>query len=118
MYEQHGKTIVKTLLIILIACGIAAYSLYQAKNIIRGPQITIDSPQNGSSVDTPEVIIKGNAKNISYISLNDRQIFVDKDGAFTEELLLASGYNKWKVEAKDKFGGIVSKRIEIVLRNN
>jgi hypothetical protein len=46
--------------------------------------------------------------------LNDRQIFVDKDGTFNEELLLSPGYNVWTIQAKDKFGRIVTKKIELV----
>ncbi len=118
MYEQYGKTGLKIVLGVLIICGIAAYSLYQAQNIIQGPQIALESPQNGATVDQSQVIIKGRAKNVAYISLNDRQIFVDKDGLFNEDLLLAPGYNVWRIEAKDKFGRTVSKKIELVFNKS
>ncbi len=118
MMQQDGKTIIKILIAILIITGIAGYSLYQGRNLIKGPELIITSPANGITVSDPIISINGSAKNISYISLNDRQIFVDKDGIFKEELLLASGYNVWKVEAKDKFGRVVSKKIEIILKKN
>ncbi len=115
---KDGKSIIRILVIIVIITGIAGYSLYQARNLISGPQISITQPINGSTVTDPVIAIKGTAHNISFISLNDRQIFVDKDGIFNEELLLASGYNVWKLEAKDKFGRIVSRKIELVLKKN
>ncbi|MES2437304.1 MAG: hypothetical protein V4519_04840 [Patescibacteria group bacterium] len=115
MYHQDGKVLIKIIVIILIIVGIGGYSLYQAKNLISGPKISLAWPQNGATLDNPAVAIKGMAKNIAYISLNDRQIFVDKDGNFNEELLLAPGYNIWKLEAKDKFGRNVVKKIELVL---
>jgi hypothetical protein len=118
MVYQDGKSIIKILIIILVITAIAGYSFFQARNIIRGPQISLVSPSNGTTVTEQAVEIQGSAKNISYITLNDRRIFVDKDGMFNEELLLAPGYNIWKLEAKDKFGRIVSKNIELILNKN
>lgn len=115
MKYQNGKTIIKISLIILVITVIIGYSYFQARNLIYGPQISIESPTNGATLANPLVAIKGIAKNISYISLNDRQIYVDKDGSFNEELLLSPGYNMWEIEAKDKFGRVVSKKIELVL---
>jgi hypothetical protein len=115
MNERSGKTIIKTITLLLAIICVAGYALYQAQNLIKGPQLSLQSPFNGTTVQEPAVAIKGMAKNISYISLNDRQIYVDKDGQFNEELLLAPGYNVWKLEAKDKFGRVVSKKIELIL---
>jgi hypothetical protein len=118
MRNQQGKILIKLILIILSISLIAGYSYYQAQNIIKGPQVSIESPLNGATVTDPLTEIKGRAHNISYISLNDRQIFVDKDGLFNEALLLSPGYNIWKLEAKDKFGRIVSRKIELVFKKN
>ncbi len=118
MYEQNGKTFLKIILVIIVFLGIVGYSLYQAKNIIRGPQISLESPINGSTIATSTIAIKGSAQNVAYISLNNRQIYVDKNGTFNEQLLLAPGYNVWTIEAKDKFGRVVSKKIELVLNKS
>ena len=118
MMGQSGKTIIKIAVIILITTGVIGYSFFQARNLINGPQISLITPKTGSTISNPLVAIKGSAANISFITLNDRQIFVDKDGNFNEELLLSPGYNVWTIAAKDKFGRIVSKKIELVLRNS
>jgi hypothetical protein len=116
MIERGGKSIIRVVIIALIVTAIIGYSLFQSRNLIRGPQISLTSPETGSTLDTPLVAIKGMAHNISFITLNDRQIFVDNEGNFHEELLLSPGYNVWKIEAKDKFGRIVSKKIQLVLK--
>ena len=116
--QQNGKILLKVSIVILIIVCIVGYSLYQAQNLIKGPQISIDYPLNGSTIDTSAISIKGRAHNVAYISLNDRQIYVDEYGMFDEELLLGPGYNVWKLEAKDKFGRIVSKKIELVFRKS
>jgi len=118
MRSQSGKTITIIILVVILVTSIAGYSYYQARNLIKGPQLVIHNPPDGTTLDNPLVKISGSARNIAYISLNNRQIFVDNEGNFNEELLLAPGYNIWKVEAKDKFGRVVSKRIELVLRKN
>lgn len=116
MNGENGKTVIKISLIGLIVTAIAGYSFFQARNLIRGPQIFLATPAEGATLASPLVAVKGIAKNVSFITLNGRQIFVDNDGNFDEELLLSPGYNQWKIEAKDKFGRIVSKRIELVLK--
>lgn len=118
MNDQNGKIIFKVIIIVLILVSITGYSLYQAQNLINGPQISVTTPINGSTVDNSSVLITGTAKNVAFISLNDRQIFIDEHGTFNEELLLGSGYNVWKLEAKDKFGRIVSKKIELVFKKS
>lgn len=115
---HQGKTVYKIILICLVVLSIVGYSIFQARNIITGPRITITSPQNGSTQSEPLIVLEGYAKNISFITLNNRQIYVDKDGAFKEKLLLTNGYNLWKIEAKDKFGRVVSKKIELVFNKS
>lgn len=116
--HSQGKTIVRILIISLAVIVVVGYALFQARNLITGPTITLISPAPGSNVANPLVSIEGITKNISFITLNDRQIYVNKNGAFKEELLLSPGYNVWKLEAKDKFGRNVSKRIELIFNKS
>jgi hypothetical protein len=103
-------------LISLFAAGIIGYALFQTRNLIQGPIIKIHSPVNGSSLTKSFVEIEGAAKNISYINLNDRQIFTDESGAFSERLLLSYGYNIITLRARDKFGREVEKTLELVYK--
>jgi hypothetical protein len=116
--EHRTKSIIKFSFIVLIAIAIIGYAFFQSRNLINGPQIILKSPAIGATVKDPLVAIEGSVKNISFITLNDRQIFVDNAGHFKEELLLSPGYNVWEIEAKDKFGRIVSKKIELVLQGS
>ena len=116
--EQRSKTYIKIAVAILIVLGISGYSLYQARNLIKGPTLTITSPEDGTTVTDPLVHIVGKAGNVTYISLNDNQIYVDGTGAFKEDMLLSPGYNVWTLEAKDKFGRVVRKNIELVFKKS
>ena len=105
--------IIKISLGFFIILAIVGYGLYQARNLIKGPEISVSSPINGSSFADPLVTIAGTAANIAYISLNDRQIFIDGQGHFSEKLLLPDGYTIMKLEARDKFGRTTDKFLEL-----
>ena len=102
--------------VLILVLIIASYSLFQARNIIRGPIIKIHSPENGSALSESFISIEGIAKNISNISLNDRPIFIDKNGKFQETLLLSYGYNIMTVKATDKFGRKTAETLELVYK--
>lgn len=114
--HTHSNKYAKIILIVLFAVGIVAYTFFQTKNIIQGPVITINSPENGSSSATSLVEINGAARNISYINLNGDQIFTDENGVFSEKLLLSYGYNIITMRAQDKFGREVKKTLELIYK--
>lgn len=104
----------KILVIAVFVLTIIGYSIFQAHKIITGPTISITSPISGSTIRKEDTVVSGVAKNISFISLNDRPIFIDEKGTFSEKLLLYPGYNIITMKARDKFGASTEKRIEIV----
>ena len=97
----------------IITLLILGYGLFQARNFISGPKISVFTPINGENVLDPLVLITGSASNITRISLDDRQIFVDKQGNFSEKLLVPAGYTIIKLAAQDKFGRTTQKLIEL-----
>ena len=112
---MHSRRFIKILLFGAMALVIIGYAYLKTKDYIAGPQIIITSPLNGSSVSNPLIEIVGVAKNISFISLNDRPIFIDEKGNFKEKLLLYPGYNIMSVKAEDRYKRNVEKNLEIIL---
>ena len=104
---------IRITLVVIISILILGYGLFQARNLINGPEINISSPKNGDSVVDPLVIVSGSTFNITHITLNDRQIFVDKQGKFIEKLLVPPGYTIIKLAAQDKFGRVTQKLVEL-----
>lgn len=96
---------------IILGLIILGYGVSKSLNLLTGPEIEIDSPLNGETVREPLLNIKGLVKNAAFISLNDKQIFVDDKGNMTDQILLYEGYNIITFKAKDKFG-----REKIVVR--
>lgn len=111
----NSRRLIKILLFSVIALIVVGYTYLKTKDYIAGPQITIASPVNGSTVSNPLIEVVGVAKNISFISLNDRPIFIDGKGGFKEKLLLYPGYNIMSIKAEDRYKRSVEKTIELIL---
>lgn len=109
------RRLLKILLFMIMALIVVGYAYLKTKDYIAGPQITITSPTSGSIISNPLVEIVGIAKNISFISLNDRPIFIDEKGGFKEKLLLYPGYNIMSIKAEDRYKRSIEKTIELIL---
>ena len=105
----------RTIALFLILALFVAYSLYQARFLIVGPRITITSHYNGQVVSDSIITLEGRAKNISKISLNDKQIFTDEEGYWSEKLIVASGTSIMTLKASDRFGREITKTLQIIL---
>jgi hypothetical protein len=105
----------KNSLSLIIILMIIVYGFFQSKDLLRGPIIEVEYPLDGTTLQGKVVEVKGEAKNIAYINLNDRQIFVDNEGIFSETIIAPSGYSTIKLSARDKFGETEEKLIKVYL---
>ncbi len=117
MKTEARKTVLVTLTFLAIF-GILSYSLFQAKNLITGPVINIEEPRDGATLTYDVFDIKGDAKNISSIKLNDSPIFVNEEGKFSEKIVASPGYSVMKLEVEDRFGKKKTKYLHLVLPKN
>jgi hypothetical protein len=92
-----------------------AYSLFQARFVILGPQISIDTPKDNSVLDASLVNVSGHADNVAYLSLDGRQIYTDKSGYWSEKLIAPEGVSIIELSARDRFGREANKTIRVVL---
>jgi capsule polysaccharide export protein KpsE/RkpR len=115
MTRNHTLSIIKVAVVVIFIALVLAYALFNSRIFISGPQISINSPENGAVLTDSNLIkIIGEAANISYIHLNDRQIYTDENGHFQEPILLRSGYNIIRIDAEDKFGRSVVEKVEVI----
>ena len=105
----------KHALLITLFLLLTSYSLYQARAILTGPRVWIESPLDGQEVSSSLVVMEGRAKNIAWISLNDRQIFTDEEGKWSEKLIVSEGTSIMTVRARDRFGRETKETLYIVL---
>ncbi len=116
MPSLNLKRLLKIAAFIIIFCVITGYSYYQSRNLMAGPKLEIESPVNGAVMASSTALVTGKTQNISYVTLNGRQIFTDESGNFSMNILLLKGYNTVTVSAKDKFGRSISKSIQLIYK--
>ncbi len=79
------------------------YGIFNSRNFILGPRIQIIEPGKDLITTDSLISIRGFAKNNSFLKLNDRSIYTNKEGYFEEKLLLKEGYNIVQVKGRDRF---------------
>jgi hypothetical protein len=102
------------LFLIIATIFLVGYGIFNARNLIMGPIVEIITPtQKEIDIKDDVIKIKGRAQNIVFLSLNERQIFVDTRGFFEEKLLLYPGSNLIEIKARDRFKNETVKEIKV-----
>lgn len=79
------------------------YVSFQARFLILGPQLSLTN-EPPTTTNERFVTLTGQARNITRITLNGKQIFTNQDGYFSEAMMLENGYTIATVAATDRFG--------------
>jgi len=94
---------------------IMIFSYAKMNFVFRGVEIKATIEQkDDSSIAT----VKGTASKATYITLNGREIFIDKEGNFSESIAVLPGFSVVTLNARDKFGKTAMKKFEIVQEGN
>ena len=109
---------IRRFIITLFVILLVSYGLFNARDLIIGPTIDIYTPTPNTETRENLIIIKGKAKNITFLSLNSKPIFVDMEGLFKEKLLLSPGSNIIEIRAKDRFKKEILKTIKIYYKQS
>lgn len=91
-------------LIITFSLFIVTYAFFKAEDLIFGVSIENVNIENQTSFETNKIEISGNARHATELILNGREISIDKEGNFKEDIAPLIGYNIVNIKAKDKFG--------------
>lgn len=91
---------------------ILGYAYYEGRALLLGP--TIDISPRVLEVSDPVVVIAGEARRITSLSLNGLEIPVTEEGAFSEEYILSPGYNRIILDARDRYGKTAERVIEVI----
>ncbi len=82
---------------------VLGYSIFQSRYLLLGPSLKLDN--NLKTVQGSRgVTLKGTARNISHLWLNDRPIYTNLEGVFEEVLILENGYTVATIKATDRYG--------------
>ncbi len=82
---------------------IVGYSIFQTRSLAKGVDLIVNGIKDGAVFNGSILTLSGQATHARHIMINDREILVDRDDNFSEELILSPGLNIITVEAEDKF---------------
>ena len=95
----------------ILFVGIGTFTYLKMNFLLHGIEINASIDHTGTS---PIALVSGNAKNAVFVSLNGREIFIDKKGSFSESVALLPGLSVVTLEAQDKFGTAMEKKFEVM----
>ncbi len=104
-------------LYILVVCGlmvVIGYGLFVATPYLLGPSLTVVSPEHGTTISSPTITVSGKTERVSYLSINNLPIPLLEDGTFAVERAYPKGYTVLVVEARDRFGRIVTDTVRFI----
>ena len=93
---------------------VVGYAYFEGRALMYGP--TIDVSPRVMEVSDPFITVSGTARRIASLSLNGAPIPVTEDGGFEEGYVLAPGYNRIILDARDKYGKTTQRIVEIVYK--
>lgn len=99
----------------LLFVAIGTFSYVKMDFIFSGVQISATVNKSGA---LPLVKVLGTAKHATYLTLNGREIFIDKDGTFSEQVALLPGLSVITLNAEDKFGNVKEKKLEVMYQES
>jgi len=80
------------------------------------PSLSISEPAVNKVFDTPVVRIKGNTEKESQLTVNGREITMNHDGAFDQEIELPAGVNSLYLLVQNRFGKITQETRYVVVK--
>ena len=97
------KTYLKFGLLGILFAFIGIYSIFQIKALAQGVNLDIRGIVDGAVFNKDNLMLEGLALHANLITINGKEVSVDQDSNFSEELVLSPGYNIITIEAQDKF---------------
>lgn len=112
--KTSAKKILKVGGLSLFFLIIIIFAFFRSKDLIFGVKIRNVNIVDGGTVRDEILKVTGNARNALNLTLNGREISIDKEGNFEETISLLSGYNIINIKAKDKFGDVDEKNFRLM----
>jgi cytoskeletal protein RodZ len=91
-----------------------SYLIWQVASINKTPSLEIFKPQNYEVIKGSFVLVKGKTDPGIIVTVNEQNVFVDKEGNFTFPLSIAPGTKNLEFTAKNKFDKTITKSISVI----
>lgn len=101
---QNLPSFLRLSLTVTMVLLLVGYIGWQIQTLVKPPELTLYSPQNGLVTTDYELLIHGQTNQESQVFVNGLEISNSEDGQFRETITLSPGVNTINVSAKKKHG--------------
>lgn len=102
------QKIILSIILSLVLIGLVGYGLFVFSPLLKKPNITVNTPQNGEIVSGTEVQVRGTVENVSKLTLNNTLLTISKSGTFEGRLAIWEGHTILILTGYDRFGRSVT----------
>lgn len=89
---------------IVLAVIILGYVISQVRSVLAPPSLTVAEPASDLTITGNSLIVSGKTELGADVFINNQTVLVDKNGQFTESLIVSPGLNVLEIRAVNKFG--------------
>jgi len=114
--QQDAKKTLKIVLLSGLFLFILVFAFLKSYDLLFGVKIKNVSIVDNATLTDNLLHVTGNAKHAAILTLNGREISINKQGDFDETIALLPGYNVIQIEAKDKFGSVDEKNYKLIYK--
>jgi cytoskeletal protein RodZ len=109
-FSPKGGIFLAAALVILIYLG------FQLGSIFLGPDLTLTSPRNNTSIEKNIVEVTGETDPYAILEINGESTYVGLDGSFRKSIYIFSGEQKIRVVAKNRFGKATVQEVTVKVK--
>lgn len=95
------KIVLIVFIIFLILVGL--YFYWEICFLVKAPKLELSQPPTDITVSQEIFEIIGKTEPTAYLTINDQEVYIDKEGNFQSQINLSQGVNIIKIEAKNRF---------------
>jgi cytoskeletal protein RodZ len=103
------------LLFVVVTLG---YIAWQVGSINKTPSLVIISPQDRQIISDSVISVSGRTDPGTAVSINNKSVFVDADGDFTEQIGIDNGPQQLVFTAANKFNKTAEKSLTVIGQDN
>jgi len=89
---------------ILFFILVGIYFYWEIGFLIKPPELEVNQPPTDITLKEEIFEIIGKTDPSAYLTVNGKEVYIDKEGSFKTEISLSEGLNIIKIEAKNRFG--------------
>lgn len=112
--HNDAKKLARTISLSAFFLFIVVFAFINSFDLLFGVKIKNVNLKDGQTITTSPFEITGRAKNAVNLTLNGREISINKEGYFNENIALQAGYNIVTIRARDKFGHADEKNYKLI----